>query len=411
MNRRKKAKVVHGPTHHYAPLAMSPVVSFDKQSTPQFPSFHSPITRPPASASTSPASVPTRTSSYSNILPLRSVASDSPLSSPSVSLSSAPLPSPVAASEPQRPVNLQNDPYLLSDDELPDVDTLIAPAQPQHNTQLVQPLQHSHSRTQQQQHQHADEVPATPTPPNHSQHTASPQQPSPAATAPPVQRTLSYLLADSSPPPIQPSHLPTASLSAAVGSYGPDEVEPAVGDDYPSLSQLLNEEEEERRQLVEEEDFASLDELLHQSDDESTAAALRSSTQPTQQTTQPSPSTPTQLTQPTQVLSPRRLPDDEDENQHEASDVDELAATQVLQQRSWVDESQSQSQRPPDEDEQAGDVRVADVSVSVSCGVSDWQSSPVTSSEGDVRVLARPHLLHTGRILLSNSSSLSPTPG
>ena len=385
MSRRKRAKVVHGPTHHYAPLAMSPVVSFDKQATHQFPAFQSPLPRPSSAASTSPASVPTRTSSYSNLLPLRSV-TDSPLSSPSVSLSSAPLPSPLAGSEQRRQIDLQHDPYLLEDDQLPDVDSLVAHAQPKNSALLVQQM---------------DEVPATPTPPN-------PPPPPHVATAPPVQRSLSYLLADSSPPPPpsrQQSHpesqsQSTASAGASLTTAPMHSAESA--DDYPSLSQLLDEEEEERRQLVEEEDFASLDELLNQSDDEDTPA-FRSSSGPTQQLTPP-----TQPTQPTQVLSPTRSPS-EDGDEQEANGVDEMAATQVLQQRTWAEDSQSQSQRLADDERRDGGP--ANVGGSVSCGVSEWQSSLSPRAEGDIRVLARPHLLHTGRILLSNSSSLSPTPG
>ena len=394
MSRRKRTKVVHGPVHHYAPLAMSPVVSFDKQATQQYPpAFHSPIARP---ATTSPVSDLTRTSSYSNVLLLRSVASDSPLSSPSVSLSSAPLLSPVAVSETGRRVDLQHDPYLLADDELPDVDALIAQAQPK------QTLQHNQNALQQ-----VEEVPATPTPPNLPPQTASPLQS--AAPAPPVQRTLSYLLADSLPSlstqqsPPHSSPPPTADVSSSIAPSEADD-SASLFDDYPTLSQLLNEEEEERRQVVEEEDFASLDELLHQSDDEDTTT-LRTSDRPTQQPTQP-----TQSTQPTQVLTPRRSTSSVDD-ETAASDVDELAATQVVQQRSWAEDSQSQSQRPPDH-EQNGNGRVtAGVSVSVSCGVSEWQSPPTTNAESGISVLARPHLLHTGRILLSYPSSLSPSSG
>ena len=188
-------------------------------------------------------------------------------------------------------------------------------------------------------------------------------------------------------------------------------MESAVADDYPTLSQLLDEEEEERRQLVEEDDFASLEELLHQSDEEDSAAA-HSSTRPTPTQLSTQPTQPTQSTQPTQVLSPRRSPESDERYENVVSDVDELAATQVVQQRSWAEESQSQSQRPEDEQDTAS--RVASVGVTVSCGVSEWQASPELSLEGgsdDSRVLARSRLLHTGRILLSNSSSLTPTPG
>ena len=397
MSRRKKVKVAHGPSHHYAPLAMSPVVSFDKQPNQLLLGFTSPIPRPTLSAGISPASGPTRTSSSNNFLTLRSVASDSPLSSPSVSLQSAPLPSPAPAVG--RPVDLHNDPYLLDDDELPDVDALIAQAHINHNTQPNHPLHL------------VDEVPATPTPPNLPPHPTTPHQP--PTPAPPVQRSLSYLLADSSPPPPPSRPLPPPSSSTAL-SRGPSVVpssveveEPAVAiDDYPSLSQLLNEEEEERRQVVEDEDFASLEELLNQSDDESEAVRRSTSDGPTQHSTQQS----TQPTQPTQVLSSAHGRADADEDETEASDVDELAATQVLPPRLWADESQSQSQRPPDEELlQDGDGPVADVTVSVSCGVSGWQSSPAASVDGDARAL-RPPLLHTGRILLSNSSSMSLTP-
>ena len=406
MSRRKKAKVAHSTSHHYPPLAMSPVVSFDKQSTQPLLTFNSPLPRPVSAATTSPASVPTRTSSHSNLLPLRFVASDSPLSSPSVSLQSAPLPSPGALVAHVRPVDLHNDPYLLADDELPDVDALIAQAHAKHST----PSQPPHSLL------HVDEVPATPTPPN-----PTPQPPT--TPAPPIRRTLSYLLADPSPPlppPPPPQHTsqPTAPPSPAAEparglSVVPSSVEAGeavegvageVVDDWPSLSQLMNEEEEEwRRQVVEEEYVASLDELLHQSDDDDTSPPPhRSTSEPTQQSTQ--------TTQPTQVLPSAQGRGGEDEDEEEASDVDEMAATQVLPPRSWAEESQSQSQRPTDEEQLDRESGVAGVNVSVSCGVSEWQSSPAGSVDGDVR-LPRPHLLHTGRILLSNSSSLSFTPG
>ena len=379
MSRRKKAKVAHSSNHHYAPLAMSPVVSFDKQFTPQFPSFQSPVTRTTGGANTSPLYVPIRTSSHSNLYPPRSV---SPLSSPSVSLQSAPLLSPGPATGRKRPIDLLHDPHLLRDDDWADVDALVAAAQATHATRLLQ--------------QHVDEVPATPTPPNPSPRTVAPSPrllPHFAPVTPSAQRSLSYLTADPSPPPAR-----NASVARPLPSpvHAPFPSAAAVeADDYPTLSQLLDEEEEERREMVEEEDFASLDELLHRSDDEDTAVVRR----PARHTQQS-----TQSTQPTQLLSPRRS---ELGDERESSEVDETAATQVLQQRLFADESQSQSQRPV-EDEAEG--AVGGVNASLSCGVSERHSSPAASVESDIGTPARPRSMHTGRIVLSHPSSLSPTP-
>ena len=260
MSRRKKTKLTHVPLHHYPPLLLSPLVHDDQQhhSLPSYPTPNSVTPLPPHS--------------------------QTPPAKPSSSLSLV--------------HSLSRDPYLLPEDEWPDLDSLLARA-------------------------------ALPDP--------SPPQLQSPPSAPAVQRALSY----QSSPVVRTISIPS----------------PLDGlDDYPSLRDVLvleeDEEEVRRREALEREMAQPLSELLDDAEEEEEEWERRRQRsrerrrQEEQRSAEPVSDAHTDgalLTPPSSSTIPSSL----QSRAGTATGADEFAATQVVQRSAeadWTDSTSSQSQ-------------------------------------------------------------------
>ena len=210
---------------------------------------------------------------------------------------------------------LSHDPFLLSDDDLPDVDAVVA-------HEAVRLLQR---------------------PPSGLGRLSSPSQ---TAAPPPVQRSLSYQLTPSLPLPSPPAataarSLPLPSRPAEAGPVGSVSVgRSEAQEEYPSLSELLSEEEGEREDAqrgwheLEDEAVLPLSELLDDAEAEEEEAEWEAERRRRRDERQPDATATPQAVE-------RRLQADPDESDA----VDELATTQVLSDRGSLF-SQSQTQAP-----------------------------------------------------------------